>query len=100
MTITSRILTAAAVSGALLGAAAPAHALDGLNLVNAEHTPASALLASATGNKTKQIRGPEPAAAQGPLGLGSLVGPLLHPNSLYDNQNNGFVIESLERNIN
>ncbi|MFH9246689.1 hypothetical protein ACH4LK_14810 [Streptomyces lydicus] len=43
MTITSRILAVAAMSGALLAASAPAHATDILNLVNVKRVPVSVL---------------------------------------------------------
>ncbi|MCX4902757.1 hypothetical protein [Streptomyces sp. NBC_00878] len=43
MKITSRILTVAAASGALLAVTAPAHATDILNLVNVKRVPVSVL---------------------------------------------------------
>ncbi|MEU8027887.1 hypothetical protein AB0C13_04505 [Streptomyces sp. NPDC049099] len=79
MKTTPRILAAAA-TGALLMAAAPAHAANGsdaLDLVSTTRMPASAL------------PGPVP-----------LLGPLLHPETIYDSQDTGFVIENLKRDIN
>ncbi|MEU2716052.1 hypothetical protein [Streptomyces sp. NPDC007205] len=75
-----RILAAAAAAGALLMAAAPAHAADGsdtLDLISTKRVPVSVL------------PGPVP-----------LVEPLLHPHTIYDSQDNSFVIENLKRDIN
>jgi hypothetical protein len=81
MKTTPRILAVAAASGALLMATAPAHAADGsdaLDLVSAKHVPVSVL--------------------PGPVPL-PFVAFLLHPNTVYGNQDGGFVIENLKRNV-
>ncbi|MGW3205770.1 hypothetical protein [Streptomyces sp. NPDC001135] len=82
MKTTPRILAATAASGALLMAAAPAHAAagsDALDPVSARYVPVSVL--------------------PGPVPL-TLVESLLRPDTIYDNQYSGFVIENLKRNVN
>jgi hypothetical protein len=109
MKITSRILTVAAASGALLAATAPAHATDVLNLVNAKRIPVSVLSEGNTSADNIQITNVEQTGADSDGfdgfgeyhdGVGALLEGILHPNTIYDGQNNGFVVETVERNLN
>lgn len=113
MKITSRILAAAAVSGAVLAAAAPAHATDVLDLVNVKRVPVSVLTEGNTSADNIQITSVDQTGVGsddgefpeeyhhgfGLLGLAPLLENVLHPNTIYDGQNNGFVVETVERNI-
>ncbi|MEV5241939.1 hypothetical protein AB0K89_22955 [Streptomyces cinnamoneus] len=105
MNITSRILAVAAASGALLAATGSAHAADGLNLVNVKRVPgavASAIDTSANNVVTSIDHagvGSDDGVEEDQAGFG-LFGILLHPDTIYAGQDSGFVIETLERNIN
>ncbi|MFD6875702.1 MULTISPECIES: hypothetical protein [unclassified Streptomyces] len=114
MKITSGILAVAAASGALLAATAPAHANDVLNLVNVKRVPVSVLSEGNTSADNIQITSVEQTGhgsddgeypeeyhhGFGLLGLAPLLENALHPNTIYDGQNNGFVMETVERNVN
>ncbi|MDX3533986.1 hypothetical protein PV721_06320 [Streptomyces sp. MB09-01] len=110
MKITSRILAVAAVSGAVLAATAPAHAdTDVLNLVNAKRVPVSVLSEGNTSADNIQITNVDQTGtgSDGFDGFGEhhggsapLLEGILHPNTIYDGQNNGFVMETVERNLN
>lgn len=93
----------------MLAAAAPAYATDVLNLINAKRVPVPVPSEGNTSADNLQITNVDQmgTGSDGFDGFGEyhggfapLLEGILHPNTIYDGQNNGFVIETVERNLN